>query len=175
MVSLDNPLLKLVPQGQLDLQQYRKWITGLQDSIKSGIPEDEWMDRKSCIRRDYRLEESLTPGIYIRELTMPAGQIVISEIHKQKHPFLITQGKVSVYDGHTMQLYDAPFKGITEPGTKRILYTHERTTWITFHPVEFTSLDEVDPVEVITCATFEEFDALAPKEDVEQGDLLCQS
>jgi len=118
------------------------------------------MDRHSCLSHGYELQESMTPGIYIRELTMPAGQLVFSKVHLEEHPYIITKGKVSVYDGKEVVTRQGPFKGITPAGTKRLLYTHEETTWITFHPAPSDDLEDMDKNGVITCETFKEYEEI---------------
>jgi len=76
-----------------------------------------------------------TPGMYIREITMPKGVIGTSKIHKTTHPFVISKGCVSVWSKETgVVTMRAPFTGVTTPGTRRILYMHEETVWTTFHP-----------------------------------------
>ena len=78
---------------------------------------------------------------------------------KSEHPFVIMEGMVSVYDGDLSSILQVPFRGITKAGTKRILYCHEPTVWVTFHPTDKTILEEIDKNGVITCDTFEELDA----------------
>ena len=38
----------------------------------------------------------------------------------------------------------APHHGITKPGTKRVLYIHEETVWITVHATDKTDLQEIE-------------------------------
>lgn len=86
-----------------------------------------------------------TPGLYIREIFMPAGSVVTSKIHKTAHPFVISQGRVSVFSTHepTVELC-APHTGITTPGTRRAILVHEDTIWTTFHPTDKTTVEEVE-------------------------------
>jgi len=74
-----------------------------------------------------------SPNMYIRRIFMPAGSLLTSMKHKTEHPFVILSGKVRVMDQEGVIEYQAPFVGITQAGTKRVLYTHEDTTWLTFH------------------------------------------
>jgi len=57
-------------------------------------------------------------------------------------------GKVKVWkdDGNGWQIIDAPFDGMTEPGTRRILDVLEDTVWITVHynPTNTKDLDELE-------------------------------
>ena len=146
-----------IPERSLTKEEYREWIEGLESEVRSTT---EHYDRHECINHGYTLEEAMTPGIYIRELTMPAGSLIFSKIHLQEHPYLVTKGRVSVYDGNEIIEIKAPYKGITEKGTKRILYIHEDTTWITFHPVTNETIEDCDKNGVITCETYKEYDEI---------------
>jgi hypothetical protein len=82
-----------------------------------------------------------TPGLYARELTIPKGGVLTSEIHKWEHPFVVSQGCLTVYgDGVDPVTIHAPYIGITMPGTRRIGFAHEDTIWTTFHVTEETDL-----------------------------------
>jgi len=75
------------------------------------------------------------PGLYIRQITMPAGSIITSRIHKYEAPFFITKGKCIVVSEHEGTVtYQAPHSGITKPGTRRLLLILEDTIWTTVHP-----------------------------------------
>ena len=95
-------------------------------------------------------EHLFLPGMYNRKIFMPAGSLLTSMQHKTKHPFVITCGKCRVMDQEEVNEYEAPFVGVTEAGTKRILYIHEDTTWLTFHanPQNITDPDKM--VEYLT-------------------------
>jgi hypothetical protein len=92
------------------------------------------------------------PGpLYVREITMPAGSIITSKIHKYQSPFTISKGKVSVYtDGEGVETFEAPYTGITKPGTRRVLYIHEETVWTTYHHNPESFDDPVKMVEYLT-------------------------
>jgi hypothetical protein len=78
-------------------------------------------------------EHLFLPKMYLRKIFMPAGSLLTSMQHKTKHPFVILSGKLRVMDQESVVEYEAPFMGVTEAGTKRVLYVYEDTTWITFH------------------------------------------
>lgn len=93
---------------------------------------------------DLPLHHFFTPGLYSREIFMPAGSMIVSRIHKTTHPFVISMGHVAVWteEGGMVELR-APHTGITRPGTRRILYTFEDTIWTTFHVTPETDLDKL--------------------------------
>ena len=65
---------------------------------------------------------------------MPKDSVITSKIHKTEHPFIVSKGVVSVsIDAGEWQLIEAPYSGITKPGTRRILWVHEDTIWTTIH------------------------------------------
>lgn len=86
--------------------------------------------------------------LYVRKIIMPAGSKVTSKIHKHRHPFFILFGKVKVWkdDGMGWEIIEAPFDGMTEPGTRRILDILEDTVWITVHynPTNTQDLNELE-------------------------------
>lgn len=85
--------------------------------------------------RDCPLRHRFLPGLYIREVLMPAQTLVTSQIHLTTHPFFVLQGKVSVINEDTgEELYiEAPYSGTTYPNTRRVLYIHENCVWTTVH------------------------------------------
>lgn len=91
------------------------------------------------------LTHEFTPGLYIRTIVMPKGTFVISKVHKTEHPFVITRGKVEVWiEGQGTKMLTAPHRGITKPGTRRMLVMHEETEWSTFHCTNKTDLAEIE-------------------------------
>lgn len=111
--------------------------------------------------RECPLIHRFTPGLYIREIFMPKDTILTSLLHLTTHPFFVLQGDVSVYyNGIPTQRYKAPYTGITEAGTRRMLYTHEDTIWTTCHVTDLT-----DPDEIIESITSRDFNPLVDKDE----------
>lgn len=92
------------------------------------------------------LEHVFIPGMYIREIFMPAGTLITSKIHKTEHPFFILSGAVSVYNAENDEtiLMVEGYGGITKPGTRRVLYIHSDTIWRTHHKIGFITGIEND-------------------------------
>lgn len=86
---------------------------------------------------DAPLQHKFTDGMYIREIFMPAGSLWTSKIHKTEHPYVVSYGKVAVsIDSNDWYEITAPYTGITQPGTRRVLYILEDCIWTTFHRVD---------------------------------------
>ena len=91
------------------------------------------------------LKHEFTPGMYIRSLTMPKGALAVSKIHKTEHPYFILRGRVSVWiEGKGWITYCGGHRGITKPGTRRVLYVWEETEWVTVHVTDKTDVEEIE-------------------------------
>lgn len=80
------------------------------------------------------LTHRFTDGLYVREIFMPAGSLITSKIHKTQHQFFVLKGKVIVWIDGEEQIIEAPYIGVTEPNTQRVLYVVEDCIWATSHP-----------------------------------------
>lgn len=83
---------------------------------------------------DCPVNHYFTEGNYVRETTMPAGALITSKIHKTQHTYFVMKGKAIVWIDGVEHLIEAPYIGITEPDTRRVLYILEECTWATSHP-----------------------------------------
>lgn len=101
---------------------------------------------KGEVLKDFPVIHRFTPGLYIREITMFAGSVLTSKIHKTEHPFVVSKGRCLVYlnkdDG--WQEIAAPYTGVTQPNTRRVLVILEDTVWTTFHPTNLTDIIEIE-------------------------------
>lgn len=100
------------------------------------------------------LKHTFVDGAYVREITMPKGMLLTSKIHKICHPYFVLKGDVSVLTDKGVVRIKAPYSGITQAGTKRVLYCHEETTWITIHVTKEKDLDKIE--EEVIANSFDE-------------------
>jgi hypothetical protein len=83
------------------------------------------------------VKHRFTPGLYIREIFIPAGTLLVTGTHKQTHPFVVSIGLARVHSEKEGWVeYAAPHTGITEAGTRRLLYAVSDVIWTTFHPTD---------------------------------------
>lgn len=83
------------------------------------------------------LRHIFTPNLYAREITMKPGLRITSKIHLTEHQFIISQGKAIVFQNGKQVILEAPYHGITNAGTRRVLLIPEDSEvdciWTTFH------------------------------------------
>jgi uncharacterized protein YaiL (DUF2058 family) len=90
------------------------------------------------------VKHTFADDCYIREIFNPAGQIIVTKIHKKEHPFFLMKGKMSILTEDGVVYLEAPHHGITKPGTKRIIYTHTDCIFITVHGTDKKTSQEVE-------------------------------
>ena len=96
------------------------------------------------------------PGVYCREITIPAGVVVVGKLHRTHHIIMLLAGDVTIYTDEGMQRIVAPRVWHTSPGTKRAIYAHVESKLLTVHPTTETDLAlieaaiiEPEPVPVL--------------------------
>ncbi len=99
--------------------------------------------------KNEKLRHIFTPGLYAREYSAVANTLCVSMTHKTEHIFVISQGMVSVWVDGVETVYEAPYIGITKPGTRRILFVWEDLIWTTFH-ANPDNLNENEIVDLVT-------------------------
>ena len=90
------------------------------------------------------LKHFFAPGVYIREIFMAAGLVVIGKIHKTEHFNIIQKGKVSIISEDETKVLEGPCTFISKAGVQKVLYIHEDTVWSTIHLTEERDLDRLE-------------------------------
>ncbi len=84
------------------------------------------------------------PGLYAREITIPAGALVVGKIHRTEHINVLSKGDISVLTENGIERIQAPATIISKPGTKRVGYAHTEVVWTTFHATNETDLEKLE-------------------------------
>ena len=82
-------------------------------------------------------------GLYIREWESPPDQIVVTEIHKVSNPIFLMEGDVTLLTEAGAERVTPPWYTITAAGTRRILYTHTKTKFVTVHRSDHLDVDSI--------------------------------
>jgi hypothetical protein len=122
--------------------EFRHGITKLEDLIKNEDDNSDLVADENQLK--YPLKHTFLDNQYVRELQSPAGQLIVTKLHKTQHPFFLLQGEISIITEKGEEHISAPYYGITNIGTKRIIYTHTACTLVTVHPTNKKDLDEIE-------------------------------
>ena len=90
-------------------------------------------------------------GVYVREMKMYKGTVVIGAIHKHLHMCFLLKGHLTVANESYVTEYKAPCYIKSTPGIKRVLYAHEDSLWYNTHknPSNTKDIDKLEK-EIIT-------------------------
>jgi hypothetical protein len=111
----------------------------LSQKVETLLSQVEQMPQVDCKTTHY-----FGPGLYIREVTMPAGAIVIGKPHRREHMCVMLQGRMIVVDaeGCKRELI-APFTFVGSAGRK-VAYILETTV---FQNILVTDETDIDVLE----------------------------
>ena len=100
---------------------------------KDAMPIEDWMAFVDNIEKkaiasvtelvDLDTKHRFVNGIYIREVNILPGQLIISNIHNTEHPFVVFEGDVTVRTHKGIEYINGPCLGSTKPMTRRILHS----------------------------------------------------
>ena len=103
---------------------------------------------------DAPLTHRFSPGVYLREIFMPAGSLIIGHEHKTEHFNIILQGKALVNMDGVIHEIAAPDIFISKPGVRKILLIQEDMRWATIHPTKQTNIGKLEDLLVIKSESF---------------------
>ena len=120
-------------------QDFREKITDLHEQVVEGgaLVGKELHDLNPT-------KHTFAGGCYVREIFNPANMLLVTKIHKKEHPFFLMKGKMSILTEDGIKTVEAPHHGITKPGTKRAIFTHEDCVFITVHATDKKTPEEVE-------------------------------
>ena len=152
--------------------KFQNKIKEFETAITKHCEENNNQDLNSQItgQTEGAVTHNFADGQYIRQIVMPKGLLVTTKIHAKNHPFFIMKGEASIYSNDGVERIKAPFHGITEAGTKRVLYIHEECTFITVHRTDSLNIDDV-----VNEITVDDFSKLNLKGfDIKQIDKIME-
>ena len=131
-------------------KEFREKISELEEAITNA---DEGMTGE-VLNKVNPVKHTFADGCYIREIYNPANELIVTKIHKKEHPFFLMKGAMSILTEEGVQHIEAPYQGITKPGTKRVIYTHTECTFITVHATANTTIEDVE--NEVVCTKYED-------------------
>lgn len=84
-----------------------------------------------------------SPGLYAREMFIPAGTVLTGATHKVRHMALFV-GDISVWEGGKLTRITGHKTFVSEPGAKRAGYAHADTYCTGFFPTDKTDIAELE-------------------------------
>jgi hypothetical protein len=115
-------------------------VVQLSDRDKVNLIESEMRKHPQV---SLSLKHYNAPGVYARELFVPAGILLTGKIHKFAQINILSKGTMRVLTEDGIKEVSASFTVVSPPGTKRIALAVTDCVWTTFLPT-----DETDPEKI---------------------------
>lgn len=104
------------------------------------------------------------PGIYIREVTLPAGIFAVGHAQRYEHLNIMLTGKVAIVDGDQVRVLEAPLIFTGKPGRK-VGYVLETCVWQNVYATNETDIDTLEAHYLDKSKTWQAYDKECSKID----------
>ncbi|MCF6327591.1 MAG: hypothetical protein L3J21_09915 [Devosiaceae bacterium] len=92
----------------------------------------------------FPLKHHFAPGVYAREILLPAGTITVGKIHRHDHLIIFLFGDVTISSEKGEERITTPGVAISPVGIKRALYAHKDTAIVTIHVTSKTDMADIE-------------------------------
>jgi len=105
---------------------------------------------------DIPLEHTFSAGIYIRQIFIPKGTIIMGKRHRKSACNVLLCGELSLYmgEGQPTSKIKGPMLFTSAPFTKKLAYCHEDAIFMNILPTEETDLDKIEEEFIISEADY---------------------
>ena len=143
----------------------RKDIQLLQDLlIENADGENIEGDGKNIVHsKNFPLKHTFADGIYIRQMDMQAGSVVIGAIHNHLHAWFLLTGSLAVVTEDTTEEFISPCYVLATPGSKRVIYAIEDSIFVNVHKNPDNIKDIKKLEDEIVSLTFEDYEEYIKK------------
>tara|TARA_B100000902_G_scaffold319136_1_gene311293 strand:- start:554 stop:1042 length:489 start_codon:yes stop_codon:yes gene_type:complete len=87
------------------------------------------------------LKHNFVPGIYLRQMILNPGSIIISGIHKRDHVWFLLEGDITIVNKDGEENYIAPYVGFSKSGIQRVIRSNEYSIFQNVFPNPSDSKD----------------------------------
>ena len=104
------------------------------------------------------IKHTFADGVYIRQMDMIKGSVVVGAIHKHLHAWFLLTGHITVATEETTEDYIAPCYVVSTPGVKRVILANEDSIFVNIHknPSNTKDIDELE--KQIVALNYEEYE-----------------
>jgi hypothetical protein len=132
-----NPVSLTDKEGRLALRsKIDQYAEALQKEVGSDRGNMDEVNQEG-------LTEYFVDGAYIRELIIPKGQTIVSELWNRDRLWVITYGDVTITTELGRQRITGPYIGMAPFGSRVALYTHEETQWLAITGAKATNSEDI--------------------------------
>ena len=124
-----------------------KKLEVLQNVIIESNNENTFGDGKNLVNNEeFPITNNFSDGLYMRQMKMKAGSIVISAMHHTNHFWFLLSGKVIVEADNETVEHITPCWSHSLKGTKRLIKCLEDCVWINIiaNPTNTKNMEDIE-------------------------------
>ena len=103
---------------------------------------------------DIPVKHYFLDGMYVREIYMPKGSLLIGHAHSKEFMEVMSKGKVLMFNNEGSFEVTAPFTRRSEPKKRKVGYVLEDTIWTTFHATDAKTVEDAEDEIIVKSETF---------------------
>lgn len=149
-----------------ELNSRREIIQSAIPAIRSKIDSGELQEV------DMPVTHRFAPSVYLREIFMPKGAMVIGKIHSTEHFNIIVEGAGTVITAEGKEDFVAPYTFVSKAGVQKCVLVTEDCKWQTVHVTDKTDIDEIEKEVIVESYNDLVVDGLL-EEVLKNEGLLC--
>ena len=105
----------------------------------------------------FPLKHTFADGIYVRQMSMRPGSVVVGAIHKHLHVWFLLTGKVIINNNGEKIEHIAPCYTVSKPGSQRIILALEDSIFVNVHKNPTNTQDVSELEKQIVSMTIKEY------------------
>ena len=133
----------------------------IKDAVIQGpVSREQVMELESAMREmpnqvdlEQHTQHHFAPGVYVRELFIPADTVLTGKIHRFESMNVLVSGTIRVTTDEGVKELTGPKIYNSAPGMKKAAYAVTDTIWLNIHPTEETDLIKIE--EELIAPSFE--------------------
>ena len=106
----------------------------------------------------FKYKHTFADGIYVRQMTIEKGEIIMGAIHKHLHVWFLLSGNITVLANGELKEYQAPCTVLSEAGVKRIIYGNEESIFTNVHKNPTNTEDIKELEKQIVALNYKEYE-----------------
>lgn len=110
------------------------------DNLEANIRQIPGHVEGDCLPLKHKFAE----GMYVREIFIPKGMLVIGKIHRKSNPIFVMKGDISIFSEEGSKRFKGGDYLISQPGAKRVGYANEDTAWVEVFATNETNLEKLE-------------------------------
>jgi|TARA_R110000744_G_C19347936_1_gene560128 hypothetical protein len=151
-------------------KKLRKKIFSIEDTIRNTTNPNYKTyigDNEAC-----PVKHTFSDGVYVREMFIPKGMMLVGKIIKQTHHIFLMSGKIAIITEDGEKIMQGPCSIVAKGGTKRVGYALTDVVWINVHP-NITDTQDLDRLEQDVIA--EDYDAYNRYIELKNANLFTKT